>query len=38
MKADQQLDLRVAYAERRRKSSFKNTLRVVWKTKSRFVA
>ncbi len=38
MKSDHQLDLRTAYADRRRKKSFKETRRVLWKTKSRLVA
>ncbi len=38
MKADQQLNLREHYAELRRKKPFKNSMRVIWKTKSKLVA
>tara|TARA_B100001250_G_scaffold371720_1_gene356712 strand:- start:1876 stop:1992 length:117 start_codon:yes stop_codon:yes gene_type:complete len=38
MKADQQLNLREHYAELRRKKPFRNSKRVIWKTKSKLVA
>tara|TARA_B110000014_G_C19881517_1_gene456249 strand:+ start:101 stop:217 length:117 start_codon:yes stop_codon:yes gene_type:complete len=38
MEADQQLNIREHYAELRRKKLFKNSMRVLWKTKSKLVA
>lgn len=38
MQAEQQYSIRYRYAESRRKKSFKFTPRVIWKSKSRFVA
>ena len=35
---NKQLDLRTNYADTRRKKIFKNTLRVIWKTKSKYLA
>jgi len=33
-----QLDLRSDYADKRRKHIFKNALRILWKSKSKYVA
>lgn len=38
METPQQFDLRFGYAERRRKKSFKNAPRIIWKSKSKIVA
>ena len=38
MEAQQQYNLRFRYAENRRKKSFKNSPRVIWKSKSKYVA
>ena len=35
---NKQLDLRSNYAESRRKKIFKDTLRVKWKSKSKYIA
>jgi hypothetical protein len=38
METLQQFDLRFGYAERRRRKSFKNAPRIIWKSKSKIVA
>ena len=38
METQQQFDIRFGYAERRRKKSFKNAPRIIWKSKSKIVA
>ena len=38
MKAQKQLETRVAYADRRRSGAFAKSKRVIWKSRSRHVA